>query len=110
MKFCFFGNISNSLQGQTKGGGELQIALLAKALVLKGHEVVIIDPYASESFVTEEGIQLVNVPAWNKGVRGIRLFQYRIPALYKLLKAQMADYYYVRMRSYMHLITYKAAK
>ncbi len=110
MKFCFFGNISNSLQGQTKGGGELQIALLAKALVLKGHEVVIIDPYAVKSFTTEEGIQLLNVPAWNKGIRGIRLFQYRIPALYKLLKTQMADYYYVRMRSYMHLLTYKAAQ
>lgn len=110
MKFCFFGNISNSLSGQTKGGGELQIALLAKSLVLKGHDVVIVDPYASESFVTTEGIRLINLPNWNKGIKGIRLFQYRLPALYKLLKEQKADYYYVRMRSYMHIVPYRAAK
>ena len=110
MKFCFFGNISNSLKGQTAGGGELQVALLAKALAIKGHQVVIIDPYSGESFVTEEGIKLINIPGWNKGIMGIRLFQYRIPLLYKLLKEQKADYYYARMRSYFHLLSYKAAK
>lgn len=110
MKFCFYGDISNSLKGETKGGGELQIALLAKALVLKGHEVVIIDPYAEKSFVTAEGVKLINVPDWNRGLRGIRLFQYRIPSLYKSLKQQKADYYYVRMRSYFHLLAFRAAK
>jgi glycosyltransferase involved in cell wall biosynthesis len=110
MKFCFFGNVSNSLKGQTTGGAELQIALLAKALALKGHEIIIIDPYSNESFITAEGVKLINVQGWDKGVRGIRLFQYRIPALYKLLKEQKADYYYVRMRSYLHFLSYRAAK
>lgn len=110
MKFCFWGDISDSLEGKTKGGGELQIALLAKALALKGHEVVIIDPYAEKSFVTAEGVKLINVPDWNRGMRGIRLFKHRIPSLYKLLKEQQADYYYIRMRSYLNLLPYRAAK
>jgi hypothetical protein len=110
MKFCFFGDISNSLRGKTKGGGELQVALLAKALALKGQEVIIIDPYSEESFITDEGIKVINVPDWNKGMRGLRLLQYRIPALYKLFKQQKADYYYGRMRTYFHIITYWAAK
>ena len=110
MKFCFFGNISDALKGQTPGGGELQIALLAKALVQKGHDVVIIDPNANESFETLEGIKLINIPDWNKGMKGIRLFRHRIPALKKTLLKQNADYYYIRMRSYMHLIPYLVSK
>ena len=110
MKFCFFGEISEALKGHTKGGGELQIALLAKALVLNGHDVVVVDPYSKESFVTYEGIQLINLPGWNKGIRGLRLFFNRIPKLRKLLINQKADYYYVRMRSYLHIIPYWAAR
>ncbi len=110
MKFCFFGDVSNSLKGKTKGGGELQVALLAKALALKGHSVVIIDPYSSEGFITKEGINVINIPSWNKGMKGFRLFWYRIPSLYRLFKEQNADYYYGRMRTYFHLVTYFVAK
>jgi glycosyltransferase involved in cell wall biosynthesis len=110
MKFCFLGSISGALKGKTQGGAELQIALLAKALACKGHDVVIIDPSSSESFVTPEGIRLINIPEWNKGVRGIRLFLYRIPALKKALTDQNADYYYARMRTYFHYLSYKVAK
>jgi glycosyltransferase involved in cell wall biosynthesis len=110
MKFCFFGNIAGALKGKTEGGAELQISLLARALALKGHEVVIIDPYSSESFISQEGIRLINVPDWNKGVKGLRLFRYRIPALKKTFFQQKADFYYVRMRSYLHLIPYLIAK
>lgn len=110
MKFCFLGNISSALKGKTQGGAELQIALLAKALACKGHEVVIIDPSAPESFVTPEGIKLINIPDWNKGVRGIRLFLHRIPNLKKVLAEQRADFYYARMRIYFHYLSYKVAK
>jgi len=110
MKFCFFGNISGVLKGQTPGGGELQVCLLAKALALKGHDVVIIDPFATDSFVTDEGVKVINMPRWNKGLKGIRLFSYRIPTLWKTLVGQNADYYYVRMRVYLHLIPYLAAR
>jgi glycosyltransferase involved in cell wall biosynthesis len=110
MKFCFFGDVSNSLKGRTKGGGELQIALLAKALALQGHDVVIVDPYSNESFSTSEGIKVVNIPSWNKGIKGIRLFTNRIPCLYKMFKQQNADYYYARMRSYLHIVPFFAAR
>jgi glycosyltransferase involved in cell wall biosynthesis len=110
MKFCFFGNISGALKDKTVGGGELQICLLARALALKGHEVIIIDPYSDESFVTPEGIKLINVPGWNKGIKGLRFFFNRIPSLWKLFAEQNADYYYVRMRGFFHLIPYFVAK
>lgn len=109
MKFCFFGNISSALKGKTVGGAELQISLLAKALALKGHEVVIVDPDATESFVNADGIKLIHIPNWNKGVRGIRLFRYRIPALKEIFVSQNADYYYVRMRTYLHFFPYWAS-
>ena len=110
MKFCFIGDFSGALKGRTPGGGQLQVALLAKALALKGHEVVIVDPGSSESFITPEGIKLISVPDWDKGLRGVRLFLYRIPQLKKILLEQNADYYYVRMRTYMHLLPFWASK
>ncbi len=110
MKFCFSCNIADTLNGRAIGGGELQISLLAKALATKGHEVVIIDPHASEDFVTPEGIKVLHVPGWDKGIRGLRLLTHRIPAMYRLFREQKADYYYVRMRSYFHLIPYRAAR
>lgn len=110
MKFCFYGGFASALKGLTPGGAELQVALLSKALALKGHKVVIIDPYSSESFITEEGVNLINVPGWNSGIKGIRLFINRIPLLWKMLKEQEADYYYVRMREYLHLVPYLAAR
>ncbi len=110
MKFCFFGYISSAIKGQTIGGGELQVFLLAKALALNGHEVVIIDPYANEAITTPEGIKLLTVPGYNNGIRGLRFFFNRIPALYKAFRNEKADYYYVRMRSFIHLIPYLVAK
>ncbi|MBK7172708.1 MAG: glycosyltransferase family 4 protein [Bacteroidales bacterium] len=109
MKICFWGNISGALNGSTPGGGELQIALLAKALVKSGHEVVIIDPIVKKDFVSEDGIKVLAVHGWNQGLKGFRMIFNRIPGLYRALKSQKADYYYVRMRSYLHLIPYLAA-
>ncbi|MGH2563811.1 MAG: glycosyltransferase, partial [Ginsengibacter sp.] len=110
MKFCFWGNVSSALNGKTRGGAELQIALLAKSLAMKGHNVVVIDPYVKESFTTNEGIRVINIPDWNKGIRVIRFFFRRIPLLYRLFKAQNADFYYVRMKTYLHIIPYLACR
>jgi glycosyltransferase involved in cell wall biosynthesis len=110
MKICFWGDIAAAIKGKTIGGGELQMALLAKSLAMAGHEVVVIDPFSNESFVTKEGVKIVHLPNWNKGLPGIRMLWYRIPGLYKLFVKQKADYYYVRMRSYLHLISYFGAK
>ncbi len=48
MKICFWGDIYNSLVGKTKGGGELQISLLAKGLADLGHEVIVIDFFIND--------------------------------------------------------------
>jgi glycosyltransferase involved in cell wall biosynthesis len=50
------------------------------------------------------------VPNWNKGIKAFRMFLYRIPALQKIFTLQDADFYYVRMRSFIHLIPYLVAK
>ncbi len=97
--------------GRTSGGAQVQIALLAKALALKGHDVVVIDPFSNgEDFVTPEGVRLLTVPGWNNGLPGLRMFTNRLPALYKLFRAQKADFYYVRTRAYVHLANYLAAR
>ncbi len=110
MKFCFFGHIYPAMIGKTQGGGELQIYLLAKSLALHGHEVTIIDPYSDHDYISPEGIRLVTVPEWKKGTKALRFFMYRLPALKKIFRAQQADYFYVRMRSFAHLIPYFIAK
>jgi glycosyltransferase involved in cell wall biosynthesis len=110
VKICFWGNVNGALKGYTVGGAELQIALLAKALALKGHEVVIINFMSDESYITSEGIHVLHVPNWNKGFRAVRFIFYRLPSLWQLFLEQRADYYYVRTRSFFHLIPFLAAQ
>ncbi|HNR16303.1 MAG TPA: glycosyltransferase [Chitinophagaceae bacterium] len=110
MKICFWGEIGNAIKGSTIGGGELQMAMLGKSLALAGHEVVVIDPFINESFTSSEGIKVFHIPSWNKGLPGLRIFTHRIPSLYKLLLNTKADFYYARMRSYLHLLSYLAAR
>jgi len=110
MKICFWGDIARALKGNTSGGGELQIALLAKALAKGGNEVVIIDYEASNDFITEEGIKLFKVKGWNDGIRFFRIFTHRLPQLYLSLKNQKADIYYCRMRDFTHILAFWAAR
>ena len=110
MKICFWGNIGSALIGKTGGGGELQIALLAKALARGGHEVVVIDYVTPEEFQTDEGIKVYPIKGWNKGVRIIRTLTHRLPLLYSSLRDQKADVYYSRIRDFRHIITLWAAR
>ena len=110
MKICFWGNISDSINGHTPGGGELQIALLAKALVLAGNEVVIIDPGGKKDFVSEDGIRVITVKGWDNGIQILRTLTHRLPQFYKLLKDQKADVYYCRIRDFRHIFAFGAAR
>lgn len=110
MKVCFWGNIAKALRDQTSGGGELQIALLAKALALAGNEVSVIDYETSEDYVTDEGIKIFKIKGWNNGIRLFRSFTHRLPNLYRTLKQQKADVYYCRIRDFRHILAYWAAK
>jgi len=110
MKICFWGEIAGALTGNTSGGGELQIALLAKALARGGHEVVIIDFQTNEDFVTSDGIKVFKIKGWNNGFPIIRTFTHRLPQLFWSLRAQRADVYYCRMRSFQNILAFWAAR
>jgi glycosyltransferase involved in cell wall biosynthesis len=110
MKICFWGNIAGALKGKTDGGGELQLALLAKALARVGHEVVVIDFQTDEDFITADGIKVYRINGWNKGIRIIRTFTHRLPQIYLSLKAQKADAYYCRIRDFRHILAFWAAR
>jgi glycosyltransferase involved in cell wall biosynthesis len=110
MKICFWGNVSGALKGQTEGGGELQIAFIARALAASGHEVVVVDYATKEEFITTEGIRVYTIKGWNRGVRVLRTLTHRLPGLYATLKEQKADVYYVRIRDFRHLIAYHVSR
>lgn len=110
MKICTWGDVASALEGKTKGGGELQIALLAKAMAKAGHEVVVVDLKAKKDFVTDDGIKVFQIKGYDDGIRFFRLFTQRLPNIYKSLKAQNADVYYCQIRDFRHLLAYWAAR
>ena len=110
MRICFWGSVADALRGKTGGGGELQIALLAKALSWKGHEVIVLDLDTHTKFVTEDGITVLPVDGYYKGIRMIRTFTHRLPGLYSSFLKVKADIYYCRIREYRHILTYFAAR
>ena len=110
MKICFWGKIADALNGKTGGGGELQIALLAKTLACLGHEVVVVDLDIDKEFTASEGIRVIPVRGYNKGIKGLRTFTHRLPSLYSTFVEIKADVYYCRIREYRHLIVYMAAR
>jgi hypothetical protein len=110
MKICFWGDIAGALNDKTSGGGELQIALLARALAKMGHEVVVLECECKQGFVTEEGIKVYPITGWNNGIKMIRTLTHKLPQLYLNLRDQKADIYYCRIRNYRHVFAYLAAR
>jgi Glycosyltransferase len=110
MKICFWGDMGGALNGRTTGGGELQMALIAKALVRGGHEVVVLDYVITEEFQTDDGIKVYPIKGWNDGIRMIRSLTHRFPKLYECLRDQKADVYYCRIRDFRHIIAWWAAR
>ena len=110
MKICFWGKIADALKGETGGGGELQIALMAKTLAFLGHEIVVVDLDISHEFITAEGIRVCPVEGYTKGIKMIRTLTHRLPGLYSTFVGIKADIYYCRIREYRHIIVYMAAR
>lgn len=110
MKICTWGDVASALEGKTSGGGELQIALLAKVLAKSGHEVVIIDLMTDRDYVTQDGIKVVKIEGYQEGIRLFRFFTHRLPKLYENLKAQKADIYYSQIRDWRHILSLWAAR
>lgn len=109
MRICFWGNIAGALIGNPPGGGELQIVLLAKALVKSGHEVSFVDYTIADDFVSEYGIKVYAIKGYNEGSRVIRMF-HRFNLIYNSLLDRKADVYYCRIRDFRHLIAYRASR
>jgi glycosyltransferase involved in cell wall biosynthesis len=109
MKVCFWGNIAGALTGKTEGGGELQIAFIARALIAGGNEVVVIDYNIREDFVTPDGIKVMTIKGWHQGVRIIRTLK-RLVFLYNALKEVKADIYYSRIRDFRHILPYMVSR
>jgi hypothetical protein len=107
MKICFWGDIGRALADNISGGGEVQIALLAKALSKCGHEVVIIDCQTSEDFVTQDGIEVVRINGKNNCVPIIGTFFNILIQFYRTLLDQHADIYYSRMLDFRHIVYLK---
>jgi glycosyltransferase involved in cell wall biosynthesis len=110
MKICTWGDVASALEGKTTGGGELQIALLAKVLAKAGHEVSIIDLMTDRDYVTEDGIKVVQIKGYHEGIRLFRFFTQRIPKLYKALRDENADIYYSQIRDWRHILPLMAAR
>jgi hypothetical protein len=54
MRICFWGKIDDALAGRTGGGGELQIATIAKVLSGLGHEIVVVDLDVKVEYITDD--------------------------------------------------------
>lgn len=110
MKVCFWGNVAGALTGKTAGGGELQIAFIARALAASGHEVVVVDYGIKKEFTTIDGIKVFPIKGWHKGIRVLRTLTHRLPGLYSTLLEQNADVYYCRIRDFRHIIAYRVSR
>ena len=110
MKVCFWGEIAAVLDGKFLGGGEKQIALLAKALVRSGHEVVYVDYTVNRDYITSDGIKVFSIKDYNKGIKIIRTFTHRLRLVYTSLRDQNADLYYCRIRDFRHILAFWAAR
>jgi glycosyltransferase involved in cell wall biosynthesis len=110
MKICTWGDVVSAIEGKTTGGGELQIALLAKTLAKSGHEVAVIDIMTKRDFVTNDGVKIFQIKGYDKGIRIFRFFTRRLPKIYKSLKDQKADICYCQIRNFTHILAYWAAR
>lgn len=110
MRICFWGKIDDALAGRTGGGGELQIATIAKVLSGLGHEIVVVDLDVKVEYITDDGIRVCPVKDYNKGIRILRTWTHRFPGLYSTFKRIKADIYYCRIRDSRHIIMYLAAR
>jgi glycosyltransferase involved in cell wall biosynthesis len=100
VKICLVYPYAAWLAGQSCGGAEKQVGLLAQHLARRGHQVVFVALHYPPTYPPPPAVfdGVVVLPAWDesRGVRIVRSVTYRIPSLSRLLKELSADLYYVR--------------
>ena len=86
------------------------MALLARSLAARGHEVSLVVPGYDGEVRTVAGVRLISGWRKGKGVRVLRSVTYRAPNLYRILLGLQADVYYVRGRAYFTPVVMRAAR
>lgn len=109
LRVCCVSYSAKGLVGGVTGGAERQVALLARALAARGHEVSLVVPGYDGEAVTLAGVRLISGWRKDEGVRILRSLTYRAPTLLRVLRDQQADVYYVRGRAYFTPVVMRAA-
>ncbi|HBA67253.1 MAG TPA: hypothetical protein DCZ48_13950 [Methylococcaceae bacterium] len=100
MHICFIGLealsvLMNGFENYRTGGEQVQVSLLAKALVKRGFKVsVIVLDYGQASEVCFDGIKIIKAYSPNAGFPVVRFIYPKIIKLWGALKKADADIYY----------------
>jgi glycosyltransferase involved in cell wall biosynthesis len=107
---CFYGpKVGGVFLGEVPGGAQLQTALLARALSDRGIRAVIVDPFAEKSRSIEPLLEVVAIPEWRRGIRGLRFLTHRIPGVLRAMRRSGAAVFYARGFSFLYLLPLAAA-
>jgi glycosyltransferase involved in cell wall biosynthesis len=110
VRVCIVAHAGADLFGHSSGGAEKQLALLARHLARRGHEVVMVVPGWRWGAAYADGVRLL--PGWERqgGVRWLRAITYRVPRLREVLASVGADCYYARGVNYYTSIMVRTAR
>lgn len=89
-------------EGYRIGGEQVQVSLLAKALVKNGYKVsLIVFDYGQDKVLCHEGINVIALYAPNAGLPVLRFIYPRVIKLWLAMKVLNADVYYTSCAGYM---------
>lgn len=101
-RIVFYGNIYSATNGMPAGGGERQIALMAKAFTNLNYDVTVLDFELTE---TRKVDNITFIGLKNDSNNGSLFSNFR-----KELRDAEANIYYGRVRGFIHIYSYFAAK
>jgi glycosyltransferase involved in cell wall biosynthesis len=100
MRVCLTGHSVAGLLSASVGGSERQIALLARTLAARGHDVALVVTGLAGGERTIDGVRVRAGWEPERGVRYVRAVTYRYPHLWRVLRDERADVYYARGAGY----------
>lgn len=100
MKVCLAGHSVEGLLSASVGGSERQVALLARTLAARGHDVAVVVTGLEGGDREIDGVRVRAGWEAARGVRYVRAVTYRYPHLRRVLCDEAADVYYARGAGY----------
>jgi glycosyltransferase involved in cell wall biosynthesis len=110
VRICLVGYSTTGLLGGPTGGSERQVALLARELATRGHDVALVVTGLHEPEGEVAGVRVRSGWDPDRGVRWARAITYRYPHLYRALRDERADVYYTRGGQYFTPLVMAAAR